>query len=294
MLEIVIGIQYPQKLGAYMPQSRSPASQLLMQDAVTAFSRETRFPLAFGGFESDGIINVSALSGMHGLRIQGLRVANRRGLGGKAMSEHRPRFTRDYMSSTTISHDYDAEIGSEHIVMLVAVPVVVDGVTRAVLYGGTRGGTPPDESFMRAAAGVTADLAHEIALADAAAATQDRTARGELPGTVLEELRSSHAELRRIAADTTDPVARARLSALDERLVQLSNPTPAEQEIHLTEREFDVLSHAAIGATNAEIATALGIAGSTVKSYLKTAMGKLQASTRHAAVATARGHGLIP
>ncbi len=265
-----------------------------MQDAVTAFSLETRFPLAFGGYESNGITTVSALRGTHGLSLQGLRVADRRGLGGKAMVEHRPRFTRDYLSSRRISHDYDAEIGAEDIVMLVAVPVVVEGETRAVLYGGTRGEAPPDESFLRAAAGVSQTLADEIYREDAKGHSPPEATASDLPGPLLEELRNSHAEIRRIAAETTDPVARERLSMLDHRLATLGRDREPHDTIHLTARELDVLTHAALGGTNAEIGVVLGIAESTVKSYLKTAMSKFEASNRFAAVAAARSFGLIP
>lgn len=277
------------------------SSQQILQDAVTEFSRATRFPLAFGGYVAQGITAVTAMSGAHGRGLLRLRVANRLGLGGRAMVERRPRFTSDYMASQSISHDYDAEISSESIVMLVAVPVVVDGETRAVLYGGTRGGMSPDGSFMSAAAAVREDLVRAIlATRHSGASGEQRPPPGAdalhqpLPGPVLEELRRSHAELRRIAAETTDPVARERLAALEARLAGIGHEQDPAPGVHLTEREADVLSQAAIGATNAEIGIAFGIAESTVKSYLKTAMGKLDASTRHAAVAAARGRGLIP
>jgi DNA-binding NarL/FixJ family response regulator len=64
--------------------------------------------------------------------------------------------------------------------------------------------------------------------------------------------------------------------------------------VHLSPRETDVLACAALGATNAEIGTQLGLREGTVKAYLGTAMSKLDASTRHAAVARARRMGLLP
>lgn len=273
------------------------ASQQILADAVAEFARVTQFSVAFGGYESDGITTVTAMSGNHGTSLQGLRVASERGLGGRAMIEHRPRFTPDYISSQRISHDYDIEIGAEGIVMLVAVPVLVEGSTRAVLYGGTRGGSSPDGTFMRAAAGVAKDLASEIQVQDQLALRARAASPVEftsIPGSVLEELRSSHAELRSIAADTTDASIRERLTALEQRLASLSHGDLPRTDVRLTARESDVLSHAAVGATNAEIGRALGITESTVKSYLKTAMSKLEASTRHAAVAAARSFGLIP
>jgi len=50
---------------------------------------------------------------------------------------------------------------------------------------------------------------------------------------------------------------------------------------------------AALGATNAQIAQTLSLREVTVKSYLRAAMAKLDASTRHAAVAKARRAGLL-
>lgn len=270
------------------------ASQQILEDAVAEFARATSFPLAFGGFEANGITTVTALSGNRGSSLRGLRVENTRGLGGRAMIEHRPRFTKDYMSSQQISHDYDTEISAEGIVMLFAVPVLVDGATRAVLYGGTRGESAPDATFMRAASGVASDLAREIRVQDELARRMSAAQPQELPGAVLQELRASHAELRRIAADATEPGLKERLTALEQRLASIGRGTLPSTGIRLTAREADVLAHAGLGSTNAEIGAALGLTESTVKSYLKTAMAKLEASTRHAAVATARGYGLIP
>lgn len=284
-------------LGVSMVQFSDSTSQQILEDAVAEFARSTRFPITFGGFEADGITTVTALSGNRGEHLQGLRVVNERGLGGRAMIEHRPRFTTDYMSSQQISHDYDAEIGAEGIVMLFAVPVLVDGDTRAVLYGGTRGGAAPDGSFMKAAGVVASDLAQEIRTQDELAlrhaASPHASSIADLPGSILEELRSSHAELRRIAADTTDVAIRDRLNALESRLANIGHTQHPSTDVRLTPRESDVLTQAALGGTNAEIGLALGITESTVKSYLKTAMAKLEASTRHAAVVTARSFGLI-
>ncbi len=293
----MIGIEYPRKLVLMLLPRSTPEFQRLLEDAVDEFARATKFALAFGGYESEGITTVTAMSGNQGPSLQGLRVENTRGLGGRAMIEHRPRFTPDYISSQKISHDYDTEIGAEGIVMLVAVPVLVDGQTRAVLYGGTRGESPPDGTFMRAAAGVAHNLATEIRLLeDRGLATHAPVTQplASLPGSVLEELRSSHAELRRIVAGTTDRETRERLMALEQRLANIGHVAPPSTDVKLTPRETDVLSQAALGATNAEIGHSLGITESTVKSYLKTAMAKLEASTRHAAVAAARGFGLIP
>lgn len=310
------------------------AQQTLLELAVAEFAAATRFPLAFGGFDTHGTATMTALFGHRTLSLQGLCVQAGRGLGGRALAEHRPRLTMDYRRSRHITHDYDAQVLGEGIVALFAHPVIVDGETRAVLYGGTREATLAGSAFARSAAAVVTDLAREIRRQDeveqravclAARLAVEQQARHALPGPALEALRSSHAELRSIAAAVADPTLRARLAEVDRRLTTIetgaahvtasygpgrsarSGDTPHAESVssttdtgappdrvHLTPRELDVISHAALGGTNAEIARALGLTESTIKSYVKTAMSKLQASTRHAAVAAARRHGLIP
>jgi len=80
------------------------------------------------------------------------------------------------------------------------------------------------------------------------------------------------------------------------RLAALStqDAAGAETDVTLSPRETDVLARVALGATNAEIASSLTLKEATVKSYLQSAMAKLDASTRHSAVAKARRVGLLP
>ena len=103
--------------------------------------------------------------------------------------------------------------------------------------------------------------------------------------------------MRSIAATVGDASVRRRLEELESRLAALSGDTATEPQgagIHLSRRELDVLACAAVGATNGEIAASLHLRETTVKSYLASAMSKLDASTRHAAVARARRVGLLP
>jgi hypothetical protein len=108
-----------------MTQLTDASAQRTLDDAVAEFARATRFPLAFGGFESGGVSTITALAGHRTLSLQGLRVEHSRGLGGRAMSECRPRLTTDYARSRHITHDYDAEISTEGIVSLFAMPSVL-------------------------------------------------------------------------------------------------------------------------------------------------------------------------
>jgi DNA-binding NarL/FixJ family response regulator len=61
----------------------------------------------------------------------------------------------------------------------------------------------------------------------------------------------------------------------------------------LSEREIEVLRHAAQGESNKEIAGALGVAESTVKNHIKSIMLKLDAADRTEAVTVALRRGII-
>ena len=100
-----------------------------------------------------------------------------------------------------------------------------------------------------------------------------------------------HAQLRRLAADPSAPLAlRAQLRVLAERLARgASSP-----EVTLSRRELDVLAQVALGCTNAEVSQRLSLKPETVKSYLRSATAKLGARTRHEAVTKARRSRLLP
>lgn len=276
----------------------------LLNDAVRSFASTSGFPIVFGGYETARTTTISAATGTHTGALQGLRVDAGRGLGGKAMAEQRPRLTTDYAGSLHITHDYDREVLAEGIVTLFAYPVVVAGVTRAVLYGGSRSRTEALSVFSKSVATVVDAFGREIRVRDEtkrrlALLNPSQDAPRRLDGHELEALRESYAELRSISASVQDPELREKLTALEQRLATLSGVTPITAEPaagapKLTPRELDVVAHAALGSSNAEIATSLRLTEGTVKSYLKTACAKLEASNRHAAVAAARRAGLLP
>ncbi|NHI17881.1 LuxR C-terminal-related transcriptional regulator [Microbacterium excoecariae] len=272
-----------------------PNDQQLLARAVEEFAAVTRFPLAFGGLaDEDQLTRVTRIVGNRTGALAGLAVAPDRGLGGRAVAEARPRMTGDYATARQITHDYDGFILGEGIGTLIAVPVVVAGRPRGLLYGGAWGSSTVGGVAAAPAVGVAERLAS--ALAERPSALEDtRNAPGPLPAAQREELRATYAELRLIAAEVDDAGLRGRLAAVERRLAALSaDAPPRASEIRLAPREVDVLACAALGATNAEIAERLGLREATVKAYLASAMSRLDASTRHAAVAAARRHGLLP
>ncbi|MHA3683621.1 LuxR C-terminal-related transcriptional regulator [Leucobacter sp. HY1908] len=280
-----------------MEQHATSATDVLLNTAVQEFASVTGFPLAFGGFEHNGIATISAITGHRTGVLQGLQVAEGKGLGGRSLSESRPRLTYDYRRSQLITHDYDANVLPEGIQSLFAYPVMYHGRVRALLYGGSRTPGFPRDALAQGAAGVARELVQELRVADE---IEQRLRLStphtiETPASLLEELRLSHAELRAITSSVHDRGLRAQLEAVVARLERAATPhkVATTPRVQLTPREVDVLCQAAVGASNAEVGFTLGLTESTVKSYMKTAMVKLDASTRHAAVTAARRMGLI-
>lgn len=273
----------------------------LVAEAVRDLSIRTGFPVAFGGLVEGGAVSVTTIHGSRTHSLEGLQVRPERGLGGRAMLEMRPRMTNDYRRSTQITHDYDAFVLGEGLRTLLAIPIVVSGRARGIIYAGAWEESTIGGVTTAPAMGVAEALASELRIRDEV----ERRVRDTMPAGVSltparrEELRESYAELRSIAASVDDAGLRDRLSRLEARILSLAgDPVPTTTApvptVHLSPRETDVLACAALGETNAEIAAQLGLREGTVKAYLGTAMSKLGASTRHAAVTRARRAGLLP
>ena len=282
-----------------MRASAADSDTDLIARAVSDLTRRTRFPVAFGGMLRDGAVHVSAVSGARTRHLETLIVESGRGLGGRAVLETRPRLALDYRTAKSITHDYDRMVLGEGIATLFAVPIVVAGTPRGVLYCGSWGQAPVAEVAARPAVAVADAVADELRIRDEVERRLSRArlepAAEAMPAVAREQLRETYAELRRIAADVRDAGIRERLTRLHEKLAPAS---PADFEIgmnaSLSPRETDVLACAALGSTNAQIGVALGLKETTVKSYLASAMSKLDASTRHSAVAKARRAGILP
>ncbi|MEJ1088927.1 LuxR C-terminal-related transcriptional regulator [Microbacterium sp. Mu-80] len=272
----------------------------LIAEGVRELAQRTHFPVAFGGLFDHGSVTVTSIIGNRTRSLDGLSVRPERGLGGRAMIELRPRMTNDYRTSQQITHDYDVYVLGEGLRTLLAVPIIVGGRSRGVLYAGAWEQSQIGGVTTAPAMGVAQRISAELRVRDEV----DRRVRELAPSPAMdatqrEDLRESFAELRSIAAMVADDRLRTRIEAVERRLLGLAEPQGAPptaplQTVHLSPRELDVLACAAMGATNAEIAADLGLREGTVKAYLSAAMSKLDASTRHAAVARARRLGLLP
>lgn len=279
-----------------------------VRSAVLTLQRTTGLPMVFGGAVSGGSgpgggqdrLRITELVGNTTDSLDGLVVHHGNGLGGKAMAMGRPLWVSNYPCSASISHDYDKPVGREGLLSIVAVPIVVRRRVRGVLYGALREPLSLADRVVGAAVEAARDLEQDLAVQDRA----DEALAHARPSTSTarwEEVRAVHAELRALAEEVSDLPTRDRLREASLRLAAagLDEPDgsayPAQvPRPALAPRELDVLSYVAIGCTNAEAAERLGLLPETVKSYLRSAMRKLDSHTRLEAVTTARRAGLLP
>ncbi|ORA34937.1 helix-turn-helix transcriptional regulator [Mycobacterium aquaticum] len=268
-------------------------------DAVRAELRrmaaDTGLPLAFGGEVHGDALLLSEFIGTRTGAMRGLAVRPSAGLGGASMVARRPIAVPDYRRSATITHDYDEPVLTEGIRSILAVPVVVDGTARAVLYGAHRSSAPIGDRTAAAMLTSARRLADELRVRDEVdrrmRLREAQLANFDSQPADTEQIRAVYADLRRLAADT--PALAVPLRDLADRLAgALRGDAPASAP--LTAREVDVLAQIALGCTNAEAAQRLSLKPETVKSYLRSATAKLGARTRHEAVSKARRLRQIP
>jgi DNA-binding CsgD family transcriptional regulator len=272
------------------------------RDALRAAVREVHarsgMGVVFAGPVQGGDLCIEELVGARTRHLRGLRVRSGAGLGGRVLSEGRAAGVEDYGQALDITHEYDGPVLAEGLRTVAAAPVLVGGRGRAVLYAASReGGSVGDrvrDALARAAARMAAELAvrdevdRRLALIAAAPAAPAEPVRWE-------EVRAVHAELRLAAQATEDTALRDRLLSACGRLAALgAAPDAPPPPVHLSAREVDVLAQVALGCSNRETAARLCLRPETVKSYLGSAMTKLDAHTRLEAVVRARGLGLLP
>lgn len=257
-------------------------------------------PVLFGGSVSGDTLHLTEFVGTRTNLLAGLAIPPKSGLGGRVMEQRRPYAVDDYGRSTTITHHFDHPVQSEGLRSILAVPVVVKGSPRAVMYAAARASTPLGDRATDLLVAACRRLGSEIMIRDEVdrrVRILDNLTTPTAESMTTEELRDIHAELRGVAQGVSDSALRDRLRAISRRLagVVTNAPEKGPSDVPaLTPRELDVLAQIALGCTNNEAADRLCLGPETVKSYLRSAMRKLGAHNRHEAVVAARKLGLLP
>jgi len=236
------------------------------------------------GDDTGNRLRVCGLVGTLGQSLNGLDIRPGRGIGGAVVARRQPLRVNDYASSRTITHDFDdMVVGQERIRSIIAVPVIVHGVARGVVWGATRAPHPIGDVTIRR----TTDMVGSITRRLVAQADRDcgPTRPPELRGRALDDL----AALTRSVADHD---LRERLERIHRDLRGPDLPRP-RASVSLAPRELEVLALVEVGASNTAIAGELSLSLQTVKAYLYAAMRKLDVSNRTSAVHRARALGLL-
>lgn len=285
----------PELTATLRPDDRSALSA-----ALRDVRQQTLLPVAFGGEVSGHTLRLTELTGMRTNSLRNLDVLSGAGLGGRVLAEGRPAGVDDYGRAAEITHDYDRPVLAEGLWSVAAVPIKVHGQPRAVIYAATRERLGLGDRVKARLAEIGKRLAgeltirHEVERKLAMTESFSANTRAEAGNLAeLEEVRAVHTELRAIAQTLTDDRQRERLHTACQRLARLGSDD-AEPAVVLSPRETDVLAQVALGCSNAETAHHLSLRPQTVKSYLYSAMRKLDAHTRHEAVVRARQLRQLP
>lgn len=289
-----------------MAESERAAESECAADVRAALLRIRRrggLPVAFGGlFSGARQFRISELTGTTTNSLRGLAITAGNGLGGKVLTLSRPISVIDYPVSRAISHEYDGAVDAEGLRSMMAVPVVVRGRVRAVLYGALRQPLILGDRALSAAVEAARELERSLAVQDEAqrlmTVAEQPVPEAEPDPAVWEEVRRAHVDLRALAHRVADPRLRQEILTACGRLARASSGDARDPASHghvrLSPREMDVLACVASGATNSAAADRLGLRPETVKSYLRSCMRKLGARTRLHAVVEARRAGLLP
>src|SRR6185437_14468476 len=211
--------------------------------------------IAFGGPVTAGgrQLVIARTLGARTTALRDLVLRGGTGLGGKALVLRRPVAVNDYVDARSISHQYDQPVSLEGIHSILAVPLVSGGRVNGILYAALRQRVGIGERTMRRAVMVARE-------------TQRLPDHGQGQSALCADLSSV---IERVA----DPAIRAELEDIRARLA--APPRANAVSSVLSEREYEVLRHAALGLGNADIAHRMGLAPGTVKAYLRSVMRKL-------------------
>lgn len=265
---------------------------MYLAQAVRATRQRSGLPIVFGGLLQDDTITLRHGAGNLDKMLSRVRIRPSLGLGGLAWQRKSSIETIDYFAYDQISHQYDDAVRSERLTSVVVSPVVVREQVRGLIYGGTRGEGTIGQAMISRLHQAAAKIAREIDIRDEVERRVTALGAGSthtpLDGP-REDVRELYAELREISRHAERSALRDDLERV---LSRFASPRPHGPE--LTARQTDVLALVALGCSNAETALRLGLSTDTVKSYLQSAMRRLDAGNRHQAVAHARKFGLLP
>ena len=256
--------------------------------------------MLFGGEVQDGTLHLSEFVGTRTNNLKGLAIPPRSGMGGRVVAQGSPITVNDYGNSQSITHHFDRPVLSEGLHSIIAVPVMVSGKSRAVLYAAIRDSAPLGDRTADVMVGASRRLGMEFANPRRSRSVACNYCRPppRLPPTVCLRKRSAEStpNYRSVAQTVTDTDLQTKLRGLSQRLANLLRPT-ADDRIrrHAHPRvkwTFSLRSHSA--APTSKPANGFPFARKQSRAICEARWESWTASSRHEAVVTARRLGLLP
>lgn len=282
---------------ASLSRGETPEGRVLAA-ALEPIRQRTRMDMVFGGAVRQRVdaLEITELQGTRTRSAWNLVVHNGHGIGGRALELRRPVLVPNYFTSEGITHVYDHAVRPEAIQTIAAVPVMVGRAPRALLYMATRTQVSLGDRWFDAFAPMIRALERDLTVEDEVHRRLSalRDVQASRPDMVTSaELSALARELGELATSVEDVELRKKLEAIGSRMVSGVDAGSRSPRIELRPREVDVLREVATGASNGDVAAALDLQISTVKSYLKSAMRKLHATNRVQAINAAQRERLI-
>ncbi|MBC7723396.1 MAG: helix-turn-helix transcriptional regulator [Burkholderiaceae bacterium] len=275
-----------------------PSDRALLKGAIREIAGQAGLGVIFAGLVTRTELTITEFFGTTTQGLKNLSVQPGEGVGGRALFQARPISVTDYFDSDRITHHHDQAVRIEGLRTMVAVPILVDGRARCILYAATRDRTSLGERVVNDLSAGAARIARELEVRDEVdhRVAILRVVDGQLAEStdrdLLEAVRLAHAELLSVARLTDDPELAERILAVTARLEGSRGSTACAPS--LTRRETDVLAQVALGCSYAEVGRRLALKPVTIKGYMQSVMQKLGAHSRTEAVANARRIHLLP
>lgn len=275
----------------------TPSLHERLTDLVGRVRSQAGLDTAFGGEVTGNGLIIDSVSGPRLQPLLNLSIEVGTGLGGKAIMLRRPVSVADYHQAHGITHHYDHVVSAAGLRSVVAIPVITAGAPRAMLYGALRSPVAISDARLSIVHRAIRQFEFELRVQEEVERSLAELDAAASMARMREELRAIYAETLAIAEKVTDPQLKLRMETLctrarDNALAESPNRVPLDNP--LTKRELDVAAQVAAGCTNTEVAERLGLVPSTVKTYLKSAMRKLEVRNRVEFVTECRRHGLLP
>jgi hypothetical protein len=164
---------------------------------------------------------IDRISGERMAVLSGLEIKAGFGIGGRALLLGKPAGVTDYRAAPSITHDFDVPVARAGLRSVFAIPVLLDGRPRAMLYAALHRPVPVSDRQLDIMHRLVSQYRFELRVDEEVARTVDELVaqlREAEAARMRERLREIHAEIAALAAQVDDPELRGRIVALADRV----------------------------------------------------------------------------